>query len=149
MEKKTGTTWLDLLPNELDLIEKKDLIDPGSPIEKGEEIIGVMTFRQRQLYTLLEKISKELDELMVEARYAPFGKQQEYIIRINELSEKKKILYGLFWVSIKDHFDIWKTIPNWEKEGIEGVGVRQGFRVVKIKKQKGGISDFLRFLFEE
>jgi hypothetical protein len=148
-DQKSGTTWLDLLPNELDLIEENDLIDPGSPVEKGEEVIGVMTFRQKQLYTLLEKFSKELDELVVEAKYAPFEKQKEYIIRINELSEKKKILYEIFYVSIKDHFDIWRKMPNWEEEGIEGIGVRQGFKVVTIKEQKGGLSDFLKFLLED
>lgn len=147
MEEKTGTTWFDLLQSELELIGEEDLIDPGEPIGNQEEIIGEMTLKQKKLYTLVEKMSKELDELVVEAKYAPYEKRDNYIVQIEELREKLKVLVDLFYISIKDHFDLWEKMPKWAEKNVIGIGLRTGFKVVKIKG-KGSLADFLRRFIE-
>ncbi len=141
----SGTTWLDLLPRELELIGEDELIDPGDPMGRDEELIGEMTLNQKKLYTLLEKMSKELDELTVQAKYAPYKEKENYVSKLHEIKDKVDVIKEIFYISLKDHFGIWKQIPKWQEDGVIGIGVRADFKVVTIKGR--GYSRFFERFF--
>ena len=114
-------TWLKMLPMELDSIT--EYLNPGTPIDYKDKIIGTASNDLKKLYTLWRLKEKEAEQNKIDIK---FGKSQEErtesIIFLRKNMEIFESLRGLFWIAVKDEFDLWKVEAS--------VGIRSGFTVV-------------------
>jgi len=115
------STWLKLLPLELDGINKSDFIEPDHPLTKGDQEVGEMSVMSRQLYSLGISLEKAANQHNLDATYCnDSAKKPELEARATELMSKARILKELMWVGIRDEFGLWG----------ENIGVRVGYKVV-------------------
>jgi len=131
------STFLELLP--LELKQVKDFIEPEEELKPKETIIGEMSDDHKRLYTLSRYMIKEALDLL--ASLAISVKDKESLLaKSRQLKTKVSILHELFWLEIKDDFDLWNTDGT--------IGVRQGFKVVVYKEEDRGEDplDFIKKL---
>lgn len=129
------STWLKLLPLELDGINKPEYIEPDHPLAKGEHSIGEMSDMTRQLYTLGILLEKDGRQHQLDANYCDDrAKKLELETKAAEFLSKSNIIRELMWIGIKDEFGLWG----------ENIGVRIGFKVVTRLKKDDDIPPFLK-----
>ena len=114
-------TWIKMLPIELD--EVTEYLDPHTPIGPGEKIIGTATEDLKKLYTLWMSKEKTIEENKIRAKFSKTqDEREEAIMLILKDMEVAECLMRLFWIAIKDEFDLWKTDSM--------TGIRTGYIVV-------------------
>ena len=129
------STWLKLLPLELDGINKLEYIEPDHPSEKGDHSVGEMSDTTRQLYTLGILLEKDGRQHQLDAHYCDDKTRKlELEAKAVEFLSKATIIRELMWIGIKDEFGLWG----------ENIGVRRGFKVVIRPKEGGDIPPFIK-----
>jgi len=121
------TTWLKLLPMELEEIE--ELIEP--PLEfnpQTERKIGEMSEDLKKLYTLWQNLEKEFAQQIVQARFARNERERKLTyLKLNETKERAEVLQRLFWISVRDEFKLWEE---------DTIAVRKGFLIVVVEEDR-------------
>lgn len=123
------STWLKLLPMELDGINESEIIEPDHPMEKSAAPVGEMSSLSKRLYTLGRLLEKDANQYNLDASFCtdkvekPKLKAKSY-----ELMTKAGVLKSLMWISIKDELGLWN----------DHVAVREGFKVVKLSADEDG-----------
>ena len=107
--------WIE---EELKQITEKDVAaaDYLPPIKEGEEIIGEASEEEKKLRTLLEKLAKQMKEI-VENNDSDNGSPLEENRQLKQLLKKSEVAQNLFWISVEDR------IPN-------AYGVRKNWQIV-------------------
>jgi len=132
------STFLKLLPLELDGIAENDIIEPARELEKGDREVGIMSDTVKRLFTLGRLLERDSIQSILDGKYcADKAKKLELEAKASELEAKSHAINELMWISIRDEFSLWS----------EGTGVRQGFKVVVIEEEENDLPPFLkRFL---
>lgn len=130
------STWIKLLPLEINEIKPDDYIEPAFPLEKRDHEVGAMTDELKKLYTLWRLVEKEAAQTYIEFKYSKTH-DDSILMKSVELRDKSEILKELFWVSLKDEFKLWA----------KDVGVRKGYIVVWFENEEQSPGDILRGLF--
>ena len=128
--------WIEFLPKELD--EIKEFIDPTVEIESNDIVVGDATNEMKRLYTLSRKYEEIFTRMAVEARYAKNENEQiKAIKKATEANQKRETLLEIFWICIKDYFELW---------GKNSVGIRKGYKIIWRSRKKIGPKALLEFL---
>jgi hypothetical protein len=118
------STWIKLLPLELDSIKAADYIEPEWEMESKDRVVGEMSQTARQLFTLSRMLEREADQLTVAHKYcASKSMKSELEGKIDQYKAKSQLLKGAVWISLKDEHKLWG----------ENVGIRAGFKVVTFE----------------
>jgi len=124
------STWIKLLPLELDSIEESSIIEPDVEPEVDDRIVGVMPLTAKKLYTLSKLLEKEADTSILARKYcankdAKFGLES----RVHQYSAKAQFCKMALWISLRDEFELWH----------ENIRVCTGFRVVTYDEREDDI----------
>lgn len=132
------STWLQLLPLELDGINNDKMIEPMHPLEKADHVVGEMSDMSKRLFTLAQLLDKSGNQSKLDAQYCTDKVERlEHMAQTNEFLAKSETVRTLMWIGIKDEFGLWN----------EGIGVRVGFKVVtQPERSEDDIPPFLRRL---
>lgn len=100
----------------------------GSPVKKGEEVLGEMNDLEKTCFAFLELQQNNHKELHKKMDAVEEGSPEFLELQTQHclLKESTKIASGLMWGSIHSRF------PN--ANGFNGVGVRDGNQVVRTPK---------------
>ena len=128
--------FLKMLPIELE--EITEYIDPITPIGYKERAVGTASNDLKKLYTIWKLREKITDQNAVEVKYSrSLEDQLTGVISLNKNMEITEFLSRLFWISLKDEFDLWKEDKR--------IGIRSGYTIVVIELPDTG--DILRDMF--
>ena len=132
------STWLKLLPLELQSIPEREYINPKAKVDpKKDHIVGDMTEDQKKLYTRWLNLEQVFEQTLLEAKYeTDEDKQKKLLIKVEELHTKAEVVKEIFWISVRDEFELW---------GKGAIGVRKGFKVVwsEEENEPKTLRDFL------
>jgi len=109
-------TWLSTLL--LELNETTDYLEPRQEIGSNDHVVGDMNELMKKLYTVYMSMAKQASMLKVELG---FSDNEETRLQAFRLIDRATILQKLFWLIVKDVFNLWDK---------ESTGVRAGFKVV-------------------
>jgi len=130
-------SWLKLLSIELANIN--ELIEPDAELDSlRDHAVGVASEELQRLYTLARNLKEASEYAKLQAR---FGKdnstKEEATEKAYELSKKAEIIQEIFWICLRDEFELW---------GKSSVGIRKGFVVVYSDFEPPSFLDFLKSL---
>lgn len=133
------TTFVDLILMDVQLVEEKGLIEPQAEPGSGDHVVGTAGPELQKLYSLALTWEKAATEAILAARYSTTKVNlNQTAVKITQLREKAKILMEIFWISLKDAFNLWDK---------ESVGIRKGWKVVWTNPQSPSIGDILGQIF--
>lgn len=134
------STWLETLQTEIqDELKSVHLMEPNTDLGADDRIVGDMDEQLRGVYSLAMRWMKTAADNATAAQFETNKERQELLSeQAQRLAKKSKILLDIFWISIKEQFDL------WEKPSI---GVRRGCKVVWSESSTPPIVDLFRRLF--
>lgn len=133
---KGMNTWLRLLPMEIQEVSEQML--PQISIGTNEIVVGALPAELINLYSLWTATAKESERLLVDLRYSQ--DDESLLARCDELSDKAKALEVLFWIGVKEYFNIWGIGVK------ETVAIRKEYQIVRFKRADS-IPPFMKGLF--
>jgi hypothetical protein len=128
------STWVKLLPIELDNIKASDIIEPNFKAEKGDRIVGTMSDATKRLFTLCCWLEKEADQAILDRKYCTKSDEERLDIKINQCKVRASFIRTAMWISIKDELGLWNS----------NIGIRSGFKVVTMEDSEGDIGNIMR-----
>lgn len=132
-------TWLDIVRMELENLDPKFLPEPTTEVGSRDHVVGEADTDLKRLYALAMQWDKAAIESLVAARYINNREDQEHLVeKAAEIRRKSELLMEIFWVSLKDYFDLWRK-PS--------VGIRKGWKVVWSEPEVPPIIGILDELF--
>lgn len=127
--------WMSAVLKELEGLNQKGLLEPKTEVGPTDHVVGEANVEIRKLYGLAMQTSRRSAESIVSAQYDINRETQEHhAAKAVELRKKAELLMEIFWVSIKDQFDLWQK-PS--------VGIRKGWKVVWSEPGPDSILDLL------
>jgi len=113
------STWFKLLP--LDLGEITDYLEPDNEVSPNENLVGEMDDDQKKLYTKWTSLKAEAIHCRADVITKRGDPLEQAKAQALELQTKTDLIKELFWISIRDGFQLW---------GKDAIGVRKGFIIV-------------------
>lgn len=128
-------TWLETIQKELETMDPKSMLEPNADVELNEHIVGQADDSLRRLYALFLRFAKTAKESAVAAEFVNESERQEhYLEQAGIHTARASALREIFWISLKDAFDLWQK-PN--------VGIRRGWKVVWFESKRSPIVGLL------
>lgn len=117
------STWLDEIRMEIENMDPASIIEPPAEVNREHDhIVCEAEDSLRKLYTLTMQLEKEANMMLVNARFSGnIANMLEAAENAQRLMRKVDALREIFWISLKDSYDLWDK-PT--------VGVRKGWKVV-------------------
>jgi len=133
------STWIRLLPLELDSMDEAELIEPDNEVKDGEVVVGEMSSVCKRLFVLANLYQKQSEQFNLDSRYCTGDEKTQLEAKANEFGAKTSLLRTALWISIRDELELWN----------DQIGVRVGFKVVSRSEDDAppDISDFFRHMF--
>jgi hypothetical protein len=134
--------WIDNLKTALDALDMKDIIQPNNEVQEGDNVVGEADDDLKKIYGYAMMMKRTGMQIMVSIHFesdkSSTGYQQS-IERMLEYKGKHEALMSIFWVALKDKYNLWSK---------DSVGVRKGWKVVWHKNDDDNeIRDFLGKIF--
>lgn len=120
-------TWIKLLPLEIKEVTEQ-LLSQGS-VESKDLVVGTLPSELINLFSLWTSTAKESARVFVDLRYSQ--DDEALIAHYDELSDKAKALEVLFWIGVKEHFNLWGTGLK------QTIGIRQEYQIVTYSRTDG------------
>jgi len=119
-------SWLKILPMELANIDAKELVEPGEEVDpRSDVVVGEASDDLKRIYTLTEKLQEAGVRYSVDARFSKDNNlRSDAEKKVYELHDKLEALMRIFWITLKDDFNLW---------GKDSVGIRKGWKVTYCK----------------
>ena len=119
-------SWLKILPMELENIDAKELDEPGEEVDpRSDVVVGEASDDLKRIYTLTEKLQEAGVRYSVDARFSKDNNlRSDAEKKVYELHDKLEALMRIFWITLKDDFNLW---------GKDSVGIRKGWKVTYCK----------------
>lgn len=124
------TTWLKLLPLEMDEIAESEVVEPKGPLDsKKDNVVGEASLDLKRLYTLWMRAEKEVHQLMFNLRFSenPLTDLEEVKGKLKKLEDESETLKAIFWTSLREEHNLWDC---------PGVGIRRGWKVVSFEDEE-------------
>jgi len=132
------STWLRLLPMELDSIGEPDIIEPDFTMAKDERIIGTMSNTIQRLFTLGRLLEKDAKQYALDYQFCTDRtKKLELKAKAVEFQAKAQVVKQLMWIGLHDEMGLWD----------EAIGIRTGFKVVLTPPEDDNPESFFGRLF--
>lgn len=129
-------TWIKLLPMEIQEVTER--MAPQNSLDPKDTVVGTLPDELINLYSLWTATAKESERVLVELRYAQAD--EALFARYDELVDKTRALEALFWIGVKEHFNLWGIGLR------DAIGIRQEYQVVRYKRPDT-LPPFLKGLF--
>ena len=130
-------SWLKILPMELANIDAGEFSEPDDEVDpKSDIVVGEASDDLKRIYTLSERLREAGARYSIDARFSKDNRlRSDAGKKAYELAKKIEVLKEIFWITLKDDFDLWNK---------DSVGIRKGW---KVTYRKDGLSTtFLDFL---
>ena len=130
-------SWLKILPMELENIDAKELDEPGEEVDpRSDVVVGEASDDLKRIYTLVNKLQEAAARYSIDARFSKDNRlRSDAEKKTYELKRKIETLMEIFWITLKDDFDLWDK---------DSVGIRKGWKVTYRKD--GSPTTFLDIL---
>lgn len=130
-------SWLKMLSVELSIIEPSEFAEPGEDVDpKTDIVVGKASDDLKRIYTLTEKLQEAGARYSIDARFSKDNHlRSDAEKKMHELKRKTETLMDIFWIILKDDFDLWDK---------DSVGIRKGWKVTY--KKDGSPTTFLDIL---
>ena len=131
------STWLKLLPMELDTI--KGFIEPEFTIKNTDKVVGEMSELTKKLFTLGRLLEKDGNQNKLDSHYCADNEHKlELEAKAAEYTMKAQAVKILMWIGVREELQLWSA----------NIGIRSGFKVVVIPdNDNDDIPPFLKSLF--
>ena len=136
------TSWFDLLPADLSGLSTEEVLPPYGDMEPSDHWAGDASNDEQlqRLYSLARRLAESAARTGLEAQLARKHEQrEEFIMKCYELRKKAELVIEIFWISIKDSFQLWDK---------DSIGIREDWQVV-WSDQDTSIPPFLKKLIGE
>jgi len=110
----------------MEIEEVTETLVPQGSIDPKDTVVGALPGELINLYSLWMATSKESARTLVDLQYS--RDDEDLLARYDELSAKAKALESLFWIGVKEHFNLWGTSVK------EVVGIRREYQIVKSQR---------------
>lgn len=118
-------SWLKILAMELSGLGPNEIIEPETEVDKSDVVVGEASDDLKRIYTLAEKLREAGARYTVDARFSKDNRLRADLQRkVYELSQKVETLMQIFWITLKDDFNLWDK---------NSIGVRKGWKVAYSK----------------
>jgi len=120
-------SWLKILSIELSSIDAKEFIEPNTEVDlRSDVVVGDADDELKRVYALTEKLQEAAARYSIDARFSKDNRlRSDAEKKAYELRKKVEILMEIFWITLKDKFDLWDK---------NSVGIRKGWKVVYSKE---------------
>ncbi len=133
------SSWLDSINLEMEKLEEKTLIQPMTEIEDYDNSVGEASMELKKLYGLSQALKKKAMETIVKFKFSSDANEKnELASHIKIAHDKAEMLLQIFWVVLRDEFDLWDK---------DNVGIRKGWEVVWSDDQHPSLPDILGHIF--
>jgi len=140
-----GIAFLDYLNSEVSFLDEKKIINQAAPVEEGDTVVGSVPISLRKMHTVGMLLEKAVDERVLQMKYAPtedvFNENSSFSTELHELKDKSEMIRSLFWVCIKEEFNLWKP-------GVS-IGIRKDWQLVTFKGKNKGITDLIKRMMDD
>lgn len=131
-------SWLKILSMELSGLGLHEIIEPQTEVDKSDIVAGEASDDLKRIYTLAEKLREAGARYTVDARFSKDNRLRADLQRkVYELSQKVETLTQIFWITLKDDFNLWDK---------NSIGVRKGWKVTYSKESPTTFLDILKNL---
>src|SRR3989344_3670549 len=122
-------SWLKILPMELSSIDAKEFIEPDEKIDqRADVVVGEASDDLKRIYTLVNKLQEVGARYSIDARFSKDNRlRSDAGKKAYELAKKIEVLMEIFWIALKDDFDLWDK---------DSVGIRKGWKVTYWKGER-------------
>lgn len=116
-------TWLDMVKIEIENMDTSKLIEPPQEVDcNRDHVVCDAEEALRKLYSLAMQFEKEATVALINARYSGnVNDIKDAVENGTRLMKKVETLREIFWISLKDNYDLWDK---------SSVGIRKGWKVV-------------------
>ena len=133
------SVWLDDLNIQLEKLKIKELIRPQFDVCECDHVVGQASDELKKLFGLSMILKKRVRELAIQMDYSNSVEEKKKLeIEIMALAQKSEMLERIFWVQVRDEFELWDK---------SCVGIRRGWEIVWDEHSHPSLPDFLRSLF--
>ena len=119
-------SWLKILPMELVNINANEFSEPDDEVDpRFDVVVGEASDDLRRIYTLAERLLEAGARYSVDAQFSKDNRlRSDAGKKAYELAKKIEVLKEIFWITLKDDFDLWNK---------DSVGIRKGWKVTYRK----------------
>jgi hypothetical protein len=123
------------------MIDDVLIVDEFQPTEKvslDEQIVGEMTEEMKKICVLRAQADQKIRDAVADSISSrkPVDDDPVAMKEIIQTKTLLELLNNLLWYIIHSEFDLWGS-------EIEGVGIRENWKVVTFNRPSGNIMDFL------
>ncbi|MBI4415232.1 MAG: hypothetical protein HY566_03260 [Candidatus Kerfeldbacteria bacterium] len=117
------SSWLDALQKEIqEELSSSHMMEPNTDIAPEDHIVGEIADDLKGMYSLALRLQKTALDAHTASHYETNKEHQEaQNEQAQRLAKKSELLLEIFWISIKEQYDLW---------GKPSVGVRRGWKAV-------------------
>jgi len=137
------STFLKLLPLELEQLEGKQYLEPPVAVSDNETVVGEVGDYARRLFTLWRMKERAAREHQVAAEFTTDKAEAVRLMRMrHECIMKAKAISCLFWIAVRDEFELW---------GVSHVGINEGWKVTCCDTDSDThitLNDIIRRMFD-
>ena len=122
-------SWLKMLAMELSSIDIKEIIEPNEEVDpRLDVVVGEASDDLKRIYTLVNKLQEAGARYSIDARFSRDNSlRADAKKKMQELKDKIETLMKIFWIVLKDDFDLWDK---------DIVGIRKGWKVTYSKGER-------------
>ncbi|MCX6808518.1 MAG: hypothetical protein NTW50_02530 [Candidatus Berkelbacteria bacterium] len=122
-----NVTWLDTLKLMVSDQDSNELL-PVPSLELHDHKVGYADPGSRQLFILMYKTKRRLDEKSLQTAHTPQGPEQRRLIaEVDELDHQLKAIEIIFWSNLANRFNLW---------GKQGMAIKDDGLVVWFDEKK-------------
>ena len=122
------STWLKLLPMELEGVSPDDFVEPPHTGYKTDKVVGTMSDICKRLYTLHCQLERIAGQSSLDANYCNDKMEKKRLeAKACECVEKAGTMMAIMWIAIRDEFEIWNRY----------IGIRIAYKVVTCPEHEG------------
>ena len=116
-------SWLKMLVMELSSIDVKEYFEPEDKIDcKFDVVAGEASDEIKRIYTLATKLREAGARYAIDVSFSRDNQlRTDAKKKVHELKQKTEVLMQIFWITLKDDFDLWDKYS---------IGIRKGWKVV-------------------
>lgn len=118
--------WLDVVNEDLNKLIIDGLPEPITEIGEEDYLVGEANTDQRKLFHLASQYDRIATMSLLEARYVSEEERESLTKKATEFYKKSELILEIFWVSVKDSFNLW---------GEPSVGIRKGWKIVRSESE--------------
>lgn len=114
--------WLKAIESEIDKQDIDNLFEPTEEVGDRDHVVGLLENDLKKLFSYTQLLTKQMTNESIKIESEAHKEREEfYKQQFFKIAAQKKVLMEVFWISVKDAFDLW---------GKSSIGIRKGWKIV-------------------